>query len=136
KIQRVQATVKDPRLFSRPLTTIVTAAYEKRQRESFTQRGVSSSFVLEIKSKDTLRHYLRYTAGVSEVFDLLVPESAFRELEPKLELGRLRLANVGYAIVFDGRDDPLNTTRGTYASADLRSYAKPLGSERRLAKVF
>lgn len=136
KLQRVQVTVKDPRLFQRDWTTILGTFYEKRQRESFTQRGVGSSVVLERKTSRILTHLLRYTLGVSEVFDLSVSERTFHEAEPKLDLGRLRLASAGYTLVRDTRNDPLNATRGAYASGDFRVFAKPLGSEKRFSKLF
>src|SRR5207249_11110245 len=96
KLERVQATLKDPRLFQRPWTTILSSFYEKRERESFTQRGVGSALLFERKTTGPLTHYLRYTVGISEVFDLSVSPQTFQEAEPKLDLGRLRLASVGY----------------------------------------
>ena len=136
KLRRGQITFKEPHVFGWLWGSTLSLFYENRQRDSFSQRQVGSSALLERKTGGPLSHYLRYSTAVSEVFDLKVPESTFRQENIRLDLGRLRLASIGYAIVRDTRNDPFVATRGTYASADLRTFDRPLGSEKRFAKLF
>ena len=136
KLQRAQIVEKEPHVFGLALWgSTLTLFYENRERDTFTERQVGTSALLTRKTSGPLTHYMRYSINYSDVFDVENVET-FRQENFKLDLGPLRLANIGYAVVRDTRNDVFAATRGTIASADLRLYDRPIGSEKRLAKLF
>lgn len=135
KLVRGQIIEKEPHAFGWLWGSTLTIFGEDRQRDSFSQRQVGTSALLERKTGGPLTHYVRYSVAVSNVYDV-ENEETFRQENFKLDLGQLRLANLGYAIVRDTRNDPFAATRGTLASADLRGFAQPIGSQKRFAKLF
>ncbi len=135
KVQRQQLTFRAPRAVAGWMP-ILSATHDDQIRDTFSETGTAVSVALERKTPGDLTHIVRYTASLSDVYDLTVPEETFHATEPRLDLGQVRLSGVGYAIARDKRDNPLNTTRGTYASADLRIFAEALGSQQRFSKLF
>jgi outer membrane protein insertion porin family len=135
KVQREQLTFRAPRLV-RGWIPILSAGHLIEERDSFTQQGTGASAALERKTAEDLTHIIRYGTSYSDVYDLSVSEDEIHASEPRLDLGKLRLASLGYSIARDRRDNPLNTKRGTYASADLRWFSELLGSQQRFAMLF
>ncbi len=135
KVRREQLTFRAPRAV-RGWVPIFSAIHDIEVRDTFTQAGTAASAALERKTAGSLTHIIRYSASLSNVYDLTVPEETFHATEPRLDLGQIRLASLGYAIARDERDNPLNTTRGSYLSGDLRVFSEILGSQQRFAKLF
>ncbi|MBZ5637133.1 MAG: translocation/assembly module TamB domain-containing protein [Acidobacteriia bacterium] len=135
KVQRQQLNFRAPRAVA-GWVPILSATHDVEVRDSFSQTGTAVSVALERKTPGDVTHIVRYTTSFSNVYALTVPEETFHATEPRLDLGQVRLSSVGYSIARDKRDNPLNTTRGTYASADLRVFAEPIGSQQRFSKLF
>jgi len=135
KLSRAQIIEKEPHVFGWLWGSTLTLFYENRERDTFTERQVGTSALLTRKTAGPLTHFLRYSVALSDVYDV-TNEETFHQENFKLDLGKLRLANMGYAIVRDTRNDPFAATRGTIASADLRVFDRAIGSEKRLAKLF
>lgn len=146
KLERAQVSVKNSRLFQSLWGVTLSSFYEKRERASFSQRQIGNPILFERRTNSPLRHYFRLSSDVSEVFDVLVPESTFRQENYRVPLGRLRLVSAGYAIVRDTRNDPLAATRGSYSSIDLRTFGgrahrdfegeTPVETRQRFTKMF
>jgi len=123
-------------LFQRPWTTILSNFYEKREPES-SLSGRRQRLAARAEDGGTghaLPCATRWDLG--GVSTSAVSPQTFQEAEPKLDLGRLRLASVGYAVVRDTRNDPFAATHGNYTSSDLRVFGPAVGSEKRFSKLF
>lgn len=126
--RRVQALVRDPRLFGTRLAGLVSAFYEEEERETFdvVRRGAR----LQVEQRPTPRVTIFYRYSLSEV-DLSDVSVTTEDVEPEL-----RLANLGWALAYDSRDDFADPRRGLFGSLDLKWFATGLASEAEFARAF
>lgn len=134
KDSRVHVIVKEPRLFTRKLDSIFTSYLHREEKESFTERIVATSFQVEKKLRPKWTRYIRYKYQNVEISDLKLSLDEIREKQPNLE--DLKLSDVGLSFIRDGRDDPFNPEKGTYASADGRVFSNVIGSEADFVKLY
>ncbi len=128
--KRAQVSLSDRRLFGIPFEGIVSAFYDKFQRESFQERhrGVGVQFMHKPNPEMTLLG--RYGLEDVRVSDVEIQK------DTDLTVEEIRLGSVGGSIARDTRDDILSPTRGRFASVDYRLYAKALGSEAQFNRLF
>ena len=141
KDDRLQTVWKEPRLSGRNWDSTWSSFWERVERESFDFRRIGTSFLVNLKHSSTLTTLLRYNFNVSNVFNVSTLDSnVLSELQTetgqKLEPGRTRLASAGVGVVRDTRDSPFSPQRGTYLSADVRTFVPAVGSQKSFVKMF
>jgi outer membrane protein insertion porin family len=128
--RRVQLVGKEPRLFARPLETLITLFWENREEAAFTVDRWSTALRVERKLDAHWTRYLRYNYQKVDLSDV-VDSDVVRE--QKLE--NLKLGDLGLTYVRDTRDDPFLPRRGGYASAEARLFAPALLSDASFVKL-
>ncbi|HKQ60864.1 MAG TPA: outer membrane protein assembly factor BamA [Candidatus Polarisedimenticolaceae bacterium] len=129
-LERLALSASAPRLFGDPYPTLLTLAYERREEVGFTVRSNTAAMRVDRKFGPHWKGYARYGFQRVDLFDVTDPQATFKQ-----RLVNGRLGDVGVAAVRDTRDDPFSATRGTYLSASLRVFAKPLLSEAEFLKA-
>ncbi|MEW5806076.1 MAG: outer membrane protein assembly factor BamA [Acidobacteriota bacterium] len=134
KESRVQILLKEPRLFSRNLDSILSSSWEEEEKESFTVRKIGTTLQVEKKIDPKWTRFIRHNFQNVDVYDLKISLEEFRDQEPKLN--NLKLSSIGYSLIRDTRNDLFLPTKGTYASIDGRIFMKIIGSDIDFAKLF
>jgi len=130
--RRAQLNVTDRRLFGIPFEGLITAFWEKDERESFDVRRRGGAVQLKHQLSRQITLFGRY--GLEDV--------ALSNVDPNFDpnsdiaIQDVRLANVAGSMARDTRDDILNPARGTFSTADARLYLTAVGSERQFARLF
>lgn len=132
---RVQAIFKDPRLFGHRWDSIFSSFWERQERESFEFRRVGASAQIRRQISPHVYGVVRYNLGISDV-DPDFPQATLDQLDLKLSKGRTRLADTGYTLYFDNRDNPFSPSSGALLVGDVRGFSPVVGSSETFAKVF
>jgi outer membrane protein insertion porin family len=131
---RVVGTYREPRVFNTPADAFVNTTFEQQTRSSF-------NFARQSLSADVARHLTRevsvtgtYQLQRTSVFD----ERLSREDQQAVDrvFPQFRLSSFSGAIIRDTRDDPVDPSRGEYASATGQLAARRIGSEIGFVKSF
>jgi outer membrane protein assembly complex protein YaeT len=126
--RRAQALLRNPRLFGTRLTGLLSFLYQEKEEESFDslRRGVSVQ--AEWRPTQRLTMFSGYSLSDEDLTDVQVTaEEAQQEG---------RLASLGWALAFDGRNSFVDPRRGVFASLDLKWYEAGLGSEAEFGRAF
>jgi len=129
--QRLRVLAKEPRLFNWPLPALASVGWEEDEQIGYTSRTRSGAFRVEKRFRPGFGSFLRYEYQQVDLTDV---EDQLAAQEDKLE--NVQLGDVGYTIALDGRDDPFLTTRGGYATGEVRMFAPPFLSESSFVKAF
>ena len=124
---RALALLKDPYLFNRRLDSLLTAYWERQERESFTLRTRGSSLQVSNKHGEHDRTLYRYTLKDVSLSDLQITEE-------EAGIQSLRLSGLAAAFIHDSRDDFFNPRKGSFVSFDLEAFGRAIGSEAQFLK--
>ena len=128
-------TLRRRRVFGNTIDCLGSLLFEKTVDTGFTQLRKSASIRLEQRPKPRWIRFLRYTIQQVHINDITDAQAALDAVFQD-KLSEQRLADVGLGLVRDTRDDAFLPTRGGYGSIEGSIFAKPLGSEATLAKLF
>ena len=133
--QRAQLSVLDRRLFGIPFDGLATVFWEAQERESFNLRRTGGSVQLSRKLTKQVTALGRYTLEDEDLSDVEILDPGSDEAR-EIADSDLRLANIAGSIAVDRRDDILAPTRGIFASADVRFYLAPIGSQEQFTRTY
>ena len=129
---RVVGTYREPRVFDTTADAFVNLTFEQQRRSSFnfSRRGISA---------DIARKLTR-TVSVSGSYQLQRTTVFDEKLEDQPLIDRVfsqfRLSSFSSSLIRDTRDDPVDPSRGEYASANGQLAARAIGSEIGFVKSF
>ena len=129
---RVVGTYREPRVFDTNADAFVNLTFEQQRRSSFnfSRRGISA---------DIARKLTR-TVSVSGSYQLQRTTVFDEKLEDQPLIDRVfsqfRLSSFSSSLIRDTRDDPVDPSRGEYASANGQLAARAIGSEIGFVKSF
>jgi outer membrane protein assembly complex protein YaeT len=126
---RVQFLLRDPFLFNRKLDSLLSAFWERRERDSFTLTELGTTLQVSNPHGEKDRTIYRYTLKDEDVSDLQITS-----VDPETE--SIRLSGLSAAYVHDSRDNFYNPRRGAFATFDLAAYGRAIGSEAAFLKFF
>jgi outer membrane protein insertion porin family len=126
---RVQFLLRDPFLFNRRLDSLLSAFWERRERDSFTLTELGTTLQVSDPHGEKDRTIYRYTLKDENVSDLQITS-----VDPETE--SIRLSGLSAAYVHDSRDNFYNPRRGAFATFDLAAYGQAIGSEAAFVKFF
>jgi outer membrane protein assembly complex protein YaeT len=131
---RVTGSYREARAWRSDTALVVSATAERAIRTSFTfeRRGVNAEALRRLSPKMSV--FGRYALDSTRLFDNRVtPED-----QPLIDrlFPQIRLSSVSTGVVWDNRDNLLDTTSGGWLSADGEMAARSLGSEVGFVKAF
>ncbi len=126
--RRVQALLRDPRLFNTRLAGLASAFYEEEERDTFDAQRRGGHLQIEHRPGSRVTLFYRYT--LSEV-DLSDVSLTAEDVEPEL-----RLAHLGWSLAYDSRNDFVDPRTGLFGSLDLKWFSRGLASQAEFARVF
>jgi outer membrane protein assembly factor BamA len=131
---RVVGTYRERRAFRTDTDTLVGITSEQARRTSFNfvRNGANAELLRRLGPTVTLSG--GYSLDVTRVFDFGIPPSERPLIDRAFP--QVRLSMVSAAGSWDRRDDPLDPTRGTFATADLEFASRALGSQVGYVKTF
>ena len=131
---RVVGTFREPRVFDTAADAFVNATFEQQTRSSF-------NFARQSLSADMARHITpiisvtgTYQLQRTRVFDERLGLDDQRFIDRLFP--QFRLSSFSSAIIRDTRDDPVDPSRGWYASAIGQLAARKIGSQIGFLKSF
>lgn len=123
--RRAQLVGREPRLFGRKLSGLISVGWEEEDQEDFTAERVTSALRVDKRLSPKWMALLRYSLQRVDLSDVeITPE----ELEEE-KLVEGRMGDAGAAFVRDTRDNPFMAANGTYLTLGTRLFAKEFGSE-------
>lgn len=130
--RRAQLNISDRRLFGIPFEGLITAFWEKDERESFDERRRGGAVQLKHQPNRRITLLGRYSLEDVSLFNV------DPSLDPNTDIAEqdVTLANVAGSVARDARDDILNPTRGTFSTADARLYLAAVGSEQQFSRLY
>jgi outer membrane protein assembly complex protein YaeT len=126
--RRAQALVRDPRLFNTRLAGLASAFYEEKGRDTFTETRRGARLQLEQKRSRRLTQFYGYVIEGVNLTDV----SVTAEEVPAQQ----RLADLGWTLAYDSRNDFVDPRRGLFGSVDLKWFGAAIGSEAEFGRVF
>jgi outer membrane protein insertion porin family len=131
---RVVGTFREPRVFTTAADAFVNTTFEQQTRSSF-------NFARQSFSADIARHVTpqvsitgTYQLQRTSVFDERLSDEDQRLIDKAFP--QFRLSSFSGAIIHDARDDQVDPSRGTYASATGQLAARRIGSQIGFIKSF
>jgi outer membrane protein insertion porin family len=139
---RLQATYREPKLFNHNLDGLASVFLERTHQQAFD--ASRTDFSLQVLRNLSPTQNLLLTASYQNVNlqDIRVNPRACGNLEEgetcefPQEKGVIQVARIGASYVRDHRDDPIDTTTGTFHTTTLQLAARAYGSEINFASVF
>jgi outer membrane protein assembly factor BamA len=131
---RVTGTYREQHAFRSDTDLLVSLSSEQSVRPTYNylRRVFNAEFLRRIGTRAGISG--RYALDFTRLFDERIPE-ADQPLIDRL-FPQVRLSYVSSGISWDGRDNPLSPTRGTFVSADGELAARALASEVGYIKGF
>ena len=126
--RRAQALVRDPRLFNTRLAGLASAFYEEKERDTFTVTRRGARLQLEQKRSRRLTRFYGYVIEGVNLADVSVTAEEIPAQQ--------RLADLGWALAYDSRNDFVDPRRGLFGSVDLKWFGAAIGSEAEFGRVF
>jgi outer membrane protein insertion porin family len=124
---RVLGQFRQPRIFASSADFRVTGTVEQQIRSSFNYARRSIAADLAVRLPHSLSATGGYQLQRTRVFDQNVEESQQPEIDRLFP--KVRLSSFVGSLILDTRDDPVDPTRGQYASASGQVAARAIGSE-------
>jgi outer membrane protein assembly factor BamA len=131
---RVTGTYREQHAFRSETDLLVSLSSEQSVRPTYNylRRLLNAEFLRRIGPRAGISG--RYALDFTRLFDERIPE-ADQPLIDRL-FPQVRLSYVASGVSWDGRDNPLSPTRGTFVSADAELAARALASEVGYVKGF
>lgn len=131
---RVTGTFREQHAFRSDTDLLVSLSSEQAARPTYNylRRSANAEFLRRLGRRVNVSG--RYTINVTRLFDERIPE----EDQPFIDriFPQVRLSYVAGGASWDGRDNPLTPTRGTFLSADSELSARAIGSQVGYVKGF
>jgi outer membrane protein insertion porin family len=131
---RVLATLREPRLLDTPIDGVLNGTFEQQIRSSFNFSRQSATAQAARRLTNSVGVSGAYQLQRTRVFDNKT------ETEDQLLIDRIftqvRLSSFSVQAFYDTRDEPVDSTRGEYVSANVQLAARRIGSEVGFAKSF
>lgn len=131
---RVVGTLREPRLLDTAADGLLTGFVEQGIRSSFNfaRRAVQGEVARRLRPPISVLG--RYSFEQARIFDERYDEKD----KPKIDrfFPQVRLSSFSGAIVRDTRDDPLDPSRGVFASVESKLAARAIGSEVGFVRTF
>ena len=121
---RFITTFRQPDSIFRGLPLFVSAYAEKESRTSFDYNRVGMGLQISKRLSEEQNLFFRYRFDRTEVLNVLVDINTIDRRFRNVRIGALSAASL-----VDGRDDPLNPTRGQFRILDLEWSSDALGTE-------
>jgi outer membrane protein insertion porin family len=135
---RASTTYREPRAFHSNTDITLGLASEQVARTGFNYARKTAALQMLRPLARGLAFTARYGLEHTRLFD--VDPAFVADEEVQIALARLfpsgRLVPISSGIIWDRRDDLINPSRGTLASADVEVAGRAMGSEVGYAKVF
>lgn len=131
---RVTGSYREARAWRSDTALVVSATAERAIRTSFTfeRRAVNAEALRRMSGRTSI--FGRYALDSTRLFDNRVTP-ADQPLIDRL-FPQIRLSSVSSGVIWDNRDNLLDTTSGGWLSVDGELAARSLGSEVGFAKAF
>jgi len=126
--RRAQALVRDPRLFDTRLAGLASAFYVEKERDTFTETRRGARLQVEQKRSRRLTQFYGYVIEGVNLADVSITAE---EVPPQQ-----RLADLGWTLAYDSRNDFVDPRRGLFGSVDLKWFGAAIGSEAEFGRVF
>jgi outer membrane protein assembly factor BamA len=131
---RVTTSYREARAWRSNTDLVVSATAERAIRTSFTfvRRAANAEALRRVSSRMSV--FGRYALDSTRLFNTRIsPED-----QPLIDrlFPQIRLSSLSSGVVWDNRDDVLDTTSGGWLSADVEVAAQSLGSEVGFVKTF
>jgi outer membrane protein assembly complex protein YaeT len=126
--RRIQALLRDPRLFGSRLAGLASWFYEEEERDTFDVIRRGARLQIEQRPSPRVTLFYRYALSEEDLSEVSVTTEA---VEPEQ-----RLAHLGWSLAYDSRDDFADPHRGLYGSLDLKWFSETLASQAEFARVF
>jgi len=121
---------REPRLFDSHTGLLLNALETSRQFENFTKTTIGTSAILERELVPHLHGSLGFQYENSSLSDV-----TGKVRVTDADLGRIGLASAIASLLWEGRDNPLDPTRGWVVGSDLQWSTDLLLSERNFVKL-
>ncbi len=132
RIQRGQATFREPRLFNHDLEGLVFLYAENERRVSYVSQRNNATLQVLKRRKKLDNFFFRYSFETVDLSDQYVnPLATGGEY-----LGRLHLSSLSTSWLRDTRDDPLDPRHGFFHSASCLYTSRAIGSEANYVQLF
>ncbi len=133
---RVVATYREPRVFDTAADAFVNITVEQQRRSSFNFARSSASVDIARKITRAVSVTGTYQLQRTSVFDEQLEDGD--PLKPLIDrvFPKFRLSSFSSSLIRDTRDDPVNPSRGGYASASGQLAGRAIGSEIGFVKSF
>ena len=133
---RLIGTYREPRVFDTVADAFVNVTFEQQRRSSFNFSRRSASVDIARKLSRIVSVTGTYQIQRTAVFDEQLADSD--PLKPLIDrvFPNVRLSSFSSSLIRDTRDDPVNPTRGGYASASGQLAGRAIGSQIGFAKSF
>jgi outer membrane protein insertion porin family len=133
---RLIGTYREPRVFDTVADAFVNVTFEQQRRSSFNFSRRSASVDIARKISRIVSVTGTYQIQRTAVFDEQLADSD--PLKPLIDrvFPNVRLSSFSSSLIRDTRDDPVNPTRGGYASASGQLAGRAIGSQIGFMKSF
>ncbi len=116
---------RQPYLFDRRLDGRLALTYQDRDEENFSFRRSALTASVQRDLTPSIRLSLAYNLESTETFDV-APGTI---LDPREDIGTIRIGSVTPTVVWDRRDDPFNPGRGSLNTLTVEGANELLASE-------
>jgi outer membrane protein assembly complex protein YaeT len=133
---RLVGTFREPRVFDTAADAFVNVTFEQQRRSSFNFSRASASLDVARKVSRTVSVTGTYQLQRTAVFDEQLEDSD--PLKPLIDRAfpQFRLSSFSASLIRDTRDDPVDPSRGGYASASGQLAGRAIGSQIGFVKSF